>query len=269
MKKKKVAGILALILGVYGVHRFYLGQRFLGVLYLLSFFITLAITIEEGFPAVMFPAIIGFIDAILLFVMPTEDFDERYNKKRLKRRAKGDYTEERKRRSRYESAPKYESRRQSIGVELKSIKKNAIELFRDYAFEEAIEEFNEALELAPDDASIHFNLACSYSMIEEAEMAFTHLEKAVENGFDATKKIHAHTALAYLRTHPDFDQFVSNGFKVIKALPKPEQNLLDTEPKSEEEDLLSQIAKLGDLLDQGILTQEEFAIQKKKLLDKH
>jgi tetratricopeptide (TPR) repeat protein len=270
MKKKNVAGILALILGIYGVHRFYLGQRFLGVLYLVGFFIGLMVTIgtDGEFPLVTVPAIIGFIDAVLLFVMPKEDFDERYNKKRIKQ---GVQQNKPKRFSHQtKEAPHYESPRahQSLGVKLQTIKKSAIELFRDYEFEDAIEEFLEALELAPNDPSIHFNLACCYSMVENAGEAYKHLEKAVENGFDATKKIQAHTALAYLRTHPEFDQFVESGFKVLKALPTPKENLLDAQPPViEEEDLLTQISKLGDLLDKGILTQEEFAVQKQKLLE--
>jgi tetratricopeptide (TPR) repeat protein len=162
------------------------------------------------------------------------------------------------------------------------LKKGAIELFRDYEFEEAVELFQDASEMAPTDPSIHFNLACCYSMIEEAELSYQHLQKAVEYGFDATKKIHSHTALAYLRTHPDFDSFVENGFKIIKALPTPQENILDTKPENvqadevedklkldEEDDLLTQIAKLGDLLEKGVLTQEEFALQKQKLLEKH
>jgi TM2 domain-containing membrane protein YozV len=84
MKKKHVAGILAFFLGIMGVHRYYLGQRLLGAFYTFAFFISMIITIEEGVPAVMFPAILGFIDAVLFFVMPKEDFDDRYNSKRKK-----------------------------------------------------------------------------------------------------------------------------------------------------------------------------------------
>lgn len=281
MKKKHVAGILALFMGILGVHRYYLGQRLLGAFYTFAFFISLIITIEEGVPAVMFPAILGFIDAILFFVMPKEDFDERYNKKKVKRRP---YRETRERKFSHQKQIETSSPApaRSSSVELATLKKRAIELFRDYEFEEAVEVFTDASELAPNDPSIHFNLACCYSMIEEAELSYQHLQKAVENGFDATKKIHSHTALAYLRTHPEFDAFVENGFKVIKALPTPQENLLDDAPKSqedvkteklseiaEEDDLLTQISKLGDLLEQGVLTQEEFALQKQKLLENH
>ncbi len=279
MKKKHVAGLLAFFLGVMGVHRYYLGQRLLGAFYTFAFFITMIITIEEGAPAVLFPAVLGFIDAILFFVMPKEDFDDRYNKKRIKRRVQADTSERKFSHQKASTSPSVPAR--SSASELQSLKKRAIELFRDYEFEEAVEVFCDASELAPNDPSIHFNLACCYSMIEEAELSFQHLQKAVENGFDATKKIHSHTALAFLRTHPDFDNFVENGFKIIKALPTPQENILETSPVIsepndsedqlqifEEDDLLTQIAKLGDLLEEGVLTQEEFALQKQKLLEK-
>lgn len=264
MKKKHVAGILALLLGIFGVHRYYLGQRLLGILYTFAFFFTLIISAEENVPAVMIPAILGFIDAVLLFVMPQEDFDDRYNKKRLQ------HTERRFAHQKVAPVHPPLAAARPVTSELQSLKKNAIELFRDYEFEEAAEIFLKALEVAPNDPSIHFNLACCYSMVEEAESAFSHLQKAVECGFDAAKKIHVHTALAFLRTHPDFDRFVENGFTIVKALPTPQANILDTTPVqeiNEEDDLLTQISKLGDLLEKGVLTQEEFALQKQKLLE--
>ncbi|WP_410087564.1 NINE protein [Barnesiella intestinihominis] len=69
MKKKNriTAALLALVLGGIGVHRFYLGKIASGVLYLLFcwlFFI---------------PAIIAFIEFIVLICMSDEEFDRRYN----------------------------------------------------------------------------------------------------------------------------------------------------------------------------------------------
>lgn len=56
MKDKNVAGILALFLGAFGVHRFYLGQTGLGILY--AVFMTGISTI------------LGIIDAIVFFHGP-------------------------------------------------------------------------------------------------------------------------------------------------------------------------------------------------------
>lgn len=65
-KSKTVAAILALLVGVLGIHRFYLGQVGLGILYLF-----LSITGISG--------IIAFIDFITFIVMSKAEFDAKYN----------------------------------------------------------------------------------------------------------------------------------------------------------------------------------------------
>ncbi|WP_053959960.1 TM2 domain-containing protein [Sulfobacillus thermosulfidooxidans] len=67
MKSKVSAGILALFFGFVGVHKFYLGQKTQGILYIL-------------FSWTFIPMIVAFIEAIRLFSMSDEDFDARYNK---------------------------------------------------------------------------------------------------------------------------------------------------------------------------------------------
>ncbi|WP_064468002.1 TM2 domain-containing protein [Lederbergia galactosidilytica] len=53
MKNKVVAGLLGIFLGGFGVHKFYLGQIGLGVVYLLFCWTTI-------------PGIIGFIEGIII-----------------------------------------------------------------------------------------------------------------------------------------------------------------------------------------------------------
>ncbi|HFC00450.1 MAG TPA: TM2 domain-containing protein, partial [Phaeodactylibacter sp.] len=84
MKKKGTTALLALMFGLFGVHRFYLGQRLKGFLQVILFMITMIITIEEDAPVIFIPAIIGFIDAVLFYVMPEEEFDEKYNQRYLR-----------------------------------------------------------------------------------------------------------------------------------------------------------------------------------------
>ena len=60
-----------------------------------------------------------------------------------------------------------------------------------------------------------------------------------------------------------------NGYKNIIDIAAPERNLLSEITEQEEEDslnLLDQIVILGELRSKGILTEEEFATQKHKLL---
>lgn len=66
MKSKTTATLLAFFLGGFGVHRFYLGQTGLGLLYLL-------------FCWTFVPAVIAFIDFLVLLFMSDETFNQKYN----------------------------------------------------------------------------------------------------------------------------------------------------------------------------------------------
>jgi TM2 domain-containing membrane protein YozV len=65
-KDKTAAGLLALFLGGFGVHKFYLGNAGMGILYLL-------------FCWTLIPAFIGLIEGILLLTMNEQAFDAKYN----------------------------------------------------------------------------------------------------------------------------------------------------------------------------------------------
>jgi TM2 domain-containing membrane protein YozV len=66
MREKIVAVLLAFFLGGFGFHRFYLGQKKLGFVYLLFFWTVV-------------PFIMGVVDALLLLVKHQDDFDLQYN----------------------------------------------------------------------------------------------------------------------------------------------------------------------------------------------
>lgn len=278
MKKKNVAGLLALLFGIWGTHRFYLGQRFLGVLYITLFSLGVIATAAsyEGIPYVLIPFLLGFIDAILFFVMPKEEFDERYNASRRYRYrnnsrpgARTDFERERYDYQREEknaygaSAPA----RRTISP----FKQKGIEKFRNYEFNEAVTNFKKALEYNYEDPATHFNLACCFSILQEPDEAFFHMEKSVEFGFTDVKRIHNHDALAFLRSLPEFEGFAKNNYRRIRQLsaPKTEEKLDLNEPQETlQGDLLEQIMQLGDLREKGILTEEEFSQQKRKILGK-
>ena len=260
MKDKNVAGILALFLGWLGVHRFYLGQIGRGIVYL----------IFSWFPLIW---LIALIDAIVLLTMDQQRFDDKYNttySEAYRRARQPDY--ERTRRHRRVESRRVDYRR----TERKPARKKAaaktskanphklagLQKFKDYDYEGAIEEFKKSLEIAPTDVATHFNLACAYSLTENADMAFRHLELAVAHGFKDFKKIEQHPALAFLRIQEQYEDFVENGYRTRAELPPAEEdNLLDSSP-----DLLDQLKKLGDLKEKGLLTQQEFEEQKRKLL---
>lgn len=64
-KNRQTAGIFALLLGGIGVHKFYLGQVGLGVVYLL-------------FCWTAIPALIGFVEGIILLTQTDEAFAQKY-----------------------------------------------------------------------------------------------------------------------------------------------------------------------------------------------
>lgn len=68
-KSKLVAGFLALFLGSFGAHKFYLGAVGLGILYVFFFW--------TGFPL-----LVSIAEAILYFSCPEEEFVSRYGYER-------------------------------------------------------------------------------------------------------------------------------------------------------------------------------------------
>ena len=66
MKSKGTAAVLALLLGGLGVHKFYLGRSFQGLLYLF-------------FCWTFIPAVIAFVEFIILLMMSEAEFDAKYN----------------------------------------------------------------------------------------------------------------------------------------------------------------------------------------------
>ena len=69
MKNKTTATLFAFFLGMFGAHRFYVGQKLWGIIYLLSFGI----------------AGLFIIDGILWLLGSQESFDKKYNSQAIQR----------------------------------------------------------------------------------------------------------------------------------------------------------------------------------------
>ena len=258
MKDKNVAALLAFFLGAFGVHRFYLGQIGLGIFYILFFWISW---------------FIGLIDFIVLLAMDQKEFDFKYNRSFIRPDYLRRDTDFERRRSNYQRQTRREYPPQRKRTQQRPVRKrtpepvrpnpykaSGIRKYKDYDFEGAIEDFKKVLANNSKDVAVHFNIACAYSIMEKADLALHHLSEAVKNGFVDFNKIHEHDALAFVRIQDEFETFVQNGYKIIEKKTETTSDILSNP------DLLVQLKQLGELRDRGLLTEEEFQTQKKKLL---
>ncbi len=280
-KRKGVATALAFFFGMWGVHRFYLGQRKWGFFWLLSAFIALMITVEGGadFPPIAIFPFLGFLDFILLLAMPRAEFQRKYNKvgeesSKSSRKSRGKKKREAvtsRKRETTTTRSSYRSRPQPAKAPVRNttVKNPAlsegIRLYKKENYFDAIEEFKIAIDVDVNATAAYFNLACCYSILQNPQDAYHYLAKAVEHGFSDYDRIANHEALADLRERDDFDSFVENGYRVVEQLPEPKEDLIENLQKFNP-DILEQIENLGDLMDKGELTRLEFDEQKKRIL---
>ncbi len=137
-------------------------------------------------------------------------------------------------------------------------KKTGIEKYKDYDYQGAIEDFTKALVIEPYDKAIHFNIACAYSLNEDADKAFYHLSKAVEYGYSDFEKLKTHEGLAFIRTTPFFEDWLNRNTQNRTQKQK--------EVKEDLPDLLEQIKILNEKRERGELKEEDFLKERKKLM---
>ncbi len=255
MKKKNTAALLAIFLGVFGVHKFYLGQVFLGVLYAV-------------FSATGIPFLLSIVDAIVLLTMSEEKFDARYNSLdgNVSRRRHKAHRSKRRRDPRVKERHQVQPERRVSNRELtsraqkkvkfKKLYAEGLKLFKDYQFGEAEQKYLEALALAPAHPRLLFDLACLYSMKEETAKGFEYLELAVYHGFDKFDEIEHNPSLAYLRILDEFLDFAKAGYKRVHE--KQEESLSP--------EMLEKLKQLDILKSRGLLTELEFEEERKKIL---
>jgi TM2 domain-containing membrane protein YozV len=257
MRNKTAAGLFALFLGWAGIHRFYLGQVGLGILYFVLMFFGVSF-------------VLGIIDAIVFFGMDEQEFNRKYNTPKglvppiYHQRQQG-YPPpvNRQRGKRMPSPPnmKVPARDLQNPYKVTGIKK-----YKEFDLEGAIEDFRKGLDIQPQDISLHFNLACAYSLTEQVDKAYSHLDRAVQLGFTDFDKIKTHDDLAYVRIQDRFEDFQKNGYRLEIATEEPKKEV-EKEVKEPVHDdvLLAQLKRLAELRDRGLLSEQEFTIEKKKL----
>ncbi len=251
MKNRIFAAVLAFFGGIFGLHKFYLRDSGAGV-----FYIFLTIMTVDLFPVAM---ILGFIDGLRYLMMPPAEFDRKFNRKNRRKATKRKTSSPRDRRNPNSNT---RSTRTTSRIRSNPFKKSGLKKYKDYDIEEAIEDFHKALKIDPKDMSLYFNLACAYSLMEDKEKVFQYLELAVANGLSDEERIKQHDDLAFIRIQPEFDAFKSNGYRLKQSA----QEQKERQAKPMDDILLAQLNRLMELRKRGVLTEQEFLRERKKVM---
>jgi hypothetical protein len=113
--------------------------------------------------------------------------------------------------------------------------------------------------LNPRDSRTYFNLACCYSLSENKQ-GFNALSNAVINGYSNLERIRTYEALSWLRNQPEYNSFLQNGYKLYI-----DSSTINTSNQTRH--ILGEIEKLGQLKEKGLITEDEFNEQKKRILN--
>jgi len=262
MRNKYLAALLAFFGGIFGLHKFYLRETGAGIFYVFLMMMT-----ADVFPVSL---LLGVIDGLRYLMMPQEEFDRKFNRQYKTRRTTNTANRQRRQREYYEvKKPKASSKKPTRRSRVRNnpFKKSGMKKYKDYDIEEAIDDFHKGLKIEPHDIALHFNLACAYSLMEDKEEAFKHLDAAIDNGLKDTEKILSHDDLAFLRIQPEFDSFKANGFQLTKnQLKEEKEEIAQASKKPMDDILLAQLNRLMELRKKGVLTEQEFTRERKKIL---
>jgi len=79
-KDKIAAGLLAIFLGMLGIHEFYLGRTGYGMAFLISTLVSFFLCVVLiGFLFLFIIAVIAFVEGIVLLCMDDANFDKKFN----------------------------------------------------------------------------------------------------------------------------------------------------------------------------------------------
>lgn len=259
-KSKTTAALIALLGGVFGLHKFYLNDPGSGFFYAIAGIVTRGIF---GFPVTI---LVGVLDAIRLFSMSEQRFNKKYNSESSRRRrsTSGSKAQDRTTRDMRSERERYRYNEKITKKQRDNpFRRSADKKYKEFDLEGALTDYAKASEITPADSEMHFSMAGIYSLMENTDKSLHHLEQAMKMGFEDLDLIKNKDELAFLRIQPEYDAFVANGYirvEKYKPIEPPKEDLL------QDDVLLSQLNKLKELRSKGMLSQKEYAYEKEKLM---
>ncbi|XP_022730883.1 protein MET1, chloroplastic isoform X2 [Durio zibethinus] len=94
--------------------------------------------------------------------------------------------------------------------------REGLQLYRSGKYEQALEKFESVLgsKPEPDEASVvSYNVACSYSKLNQIQAGLSALENALQAGFEDFKRIRTDPDLANLKTSEEFEPLLKRNFR--------------------------------------------------------
>ncbi len=252
--RRKMGIVFAITLGWCGVHRFIMGQWQWGLAHIFMFVASMAIL--EGAPGITpwttLSAFVAYYTAFRWWRMSNEEFADEYLEP-VEEEVGGKYLK-----GTATANPKVIS-----GKARRKILASAKTLYDRFDYQGASELYEDALDMDLSDGDSRVLAARCYSLLEDAEAAYRHLRKAVllkANNLDIISK---DEGFAWLRTREDYTSRRRAGYGPIEsfvdssspqALPPRQDNILE------------RLEKLGELKERGLLDDDEFIREKKRLL---
>ncbi len=137
--------------------------------------------------------------------------------------------------------------------------KEAMEYYESGDLKSALSGINEVLEINPYHPYALFTGAKIYSLLKDKKECFDLIQRTYQSKHPFFVKALSHSDFDFIRSQPEFQEFVKNGYN----LPKPNPPIAIVNSISPADEL----KKLSDLKESGVLTEEEFQIQKQKVLN--
>lgn len=257
--KRRMAIAFALFLGYVGVHRFTLGQWHLGLLFVFGFVMSNVMGLWapgfEGLPWATLAAGVGYYEAYRFYQMSDAEFADRYLEEVADETAVS---------GRYLAGTAVPHPRAVSAKSRRKLAATAAERFDAYDYRGAADLYEEALDLDLADGESRVLAGRCYSLLEDAERAYAHLRRAVQLRATNLELVDEDAGYAWLRTRDDFAERRAGGFAprdgeagdpgASRRLSPPGDNVLD------------RLEQLGRLRSRGLLNDEEFAREKRRLL---